>query len=118
MADSQNMKTAIAALNALSASELRDLIPHFNQIMKHKRSVEGATVAARFNVGDVLGWKSNKRGRPPVQYMKFMNMNRASTAVVGMECDAKGDLIPPAPGTSGKWTVATSLVTSVNGKPL
>lgn len=116
----ENFTNAIKAINALTADELNALVPYWKQAAKMKRSMVGAAVVqkAGFKFGDILRWSSNKRGRPAYQYMKFSNMNRALTCVVGMECDANGKEIAPTPGKTGKWTVAVTYIDQVNGAPI
>ena len=113
----ENFTNAIKAINALTADELNALVPYWKQASKMKRSMAGAAVVqkAGFKFGDILRWSSNKRGRPAHQYMKFTNMNRALTCVVGMECDKDGNEIKAMPGKTGKWTVAVSFIDQVNG---
>lgn len=120
MAESENFKNAIKAIQSLTADELNSLVPFWKQAAKMKRSLAGAAVVqkAGFKHGDILRWSSQKRGRPQFQYIRFTNMNRALTCVVGMECDAQGNDIPSAPGKTGKWTIGVSFVNAVNGQPL
>lgn len=100
------MTAARNALNALTYEQLQEIIPDFKAIMKNKRAVLGAQtmVSTNYKFGDIISWSSKKRGRPPVQFLKFSNFNRAGTCVVGFECDEKGNVI------GGKWTVATSFI--------
>lgn len=96
MANSENFTSAIKALHALTSDELNALVPFWKQAAKIKRSMAGDAVV-------------QKAG------FKFSNMNRALTCVVGMECDASGKEIAAAPGKTGKWTVAVTLIDQVNG---
>ena len=117
---SANFKKAVEAINALTADELNELVPYWKAAAKMKRSLAGVAVVqkAGFKFGDILRWTSSKRGRPAHQYMKFSNMNRALTCVVGMECDKDGNILTPPPGKTGKWTVAVNFIDQVNGEPI
>lgn len=96
--------TAITALNALTAEELNDLVPHWKMIAKQKRSIRGAAIVSKedFQVGDVLTFFKSGHGKHAGQvYFKFTNMNRNNTAAQGPECTAEGeDILPRC-----KWTV-------------
>lgn len=115
-----NQLAVLEAIKKLTAREMSDLVPEWNRISKMKRAQEALKVVAtaELSYGDIITWKSEKRGRPFEQYVKFEKYNRAHTCFVGMECDKNGKEIPPAPGKTGKWTVAMTLMTHVNGKPV
>jgi hypothetical protein len=110
MAESK-MAVVVSVLNSMTAEELSNLVPTFNRILKMKRASDALEIAAKsdFKYGDILTWVSNKRSRAGRHYMKFENMNRAHTCVVGRECDAAGNIHPLAT----KWTVATTMVSKV-----
>jgi hypothetical protein len=74
------------------------------EMIRQSRKIKLAVAGTAFVPGDVVRFNAKSKGMKHIKIEKF---NRAGTAVVGHECDAKGTKLPMAT----RWTVANTLCT-------
>lgn len=100
----------LAALSSLPLDEQLAVHKAHVGILNKLMTVQKAVKATEFAPGQVVKFTKSGRGRDAgVHYIKITGYNRAGTCVVGLECDAKGNVGP----TQIKWTVDSTVCTVV-----
>ena len=99
------ISSVLESLSTLSVEQQLAVNKALCEMIKNARRAKMAVAGAKFFPGQVVRFNTKTRG---TKFMKIEKFNRAGTAVVGYECDSKGEN-----KTIIRWTVATTLCAAV-----
>lgn len=99
------LSTLISAAAQLSTEQQRELNRALCALIKQGNKINAIVQGSKFMPGQVVRFNAKTRG---IKMIKIEKFNRAGTAVVGRECDAKG-----VQTSTMRWTVGATLCTIV-----
>jgi len=92
-------------LSELTLDEQRVVNKGLVQMIRQTYRVKAVTASAKLSPGQVVKFHKSGRGRNAgLHYVRVEGFNRAGTAVVGHECNSRGEKLQFAP----RWTVSTT----------
>ena len=100
------LSSLIASAAELSIEQQLELNKALCQLIKNKRRVEAVVVGSKFLPGQLVRFDAKTRG---IKIIKIEKFNRAGTAVVGREHNAKGEQT-----STMRWTVSVNLCTVIS----
>ena len=96
----------IIEMQKLTEAEQLVLNKSLVQMIRNGRKAEQSAAINKFNTGDIVIFMCSKRNFYGMKRIRIDKFNRAGTAVVGYEVNAKGDRLPDGP----RWTVSSNII--------